>query len=197
MRIIEGIYAYSHFLYSDLNDPIKCFLIKNGRVPNQAELNYQQRLKNGEHSPLRSYWFNWCIYCAQNIYLQNHRLMPSMAIISEEANKLFKHEMKEEYLHTIAKLIRHNMYNICDAYFGVNVWQTMIVVASLNSIGANRNVNSIQLLFNKIYRRKPLQREIDCCLRLNLTTAEEIKNEIKSFGPVFGEKVVAARRSSW
>lgn len=196
MRVIEGIYAYHHYLYTGL-DSQKCFLIKNGRMPNEAELDYQQRLKDGEPVPYRSYWFNWSIYCAQNILLQNHRLMPSMEIISKEANHLFGHRMEDEYLHTIAKLVRYNTYDLRTGYYGVNVWQTMTVVASLDSINVERNINSIVLLFNKIYKREPLQREIDCCLSLRLTTTEETKNEIESFGPISGKKVVIAKRSPW
>lgn len=197
MRVIEGIYAYNHSLYSNVDDPIKCFLIKNGRIPNKAELEYQQKLREGEPVPLRSYWFNWCIYCTQNILLQNHKLMPSTKTILKEVKRVFNHRITDEYLHTIAKLVRFNTYDLRVAYYGVNVWQTMTVVAALDSINAQRSAKSIRLLFNKIYKREPLQREIDCCSQLKLTTSEEIRNEIESFGPVFGQKVVAAKRSPW
>lgn len=195
MRIIEGIYAFMFSKYSGISDPYKCFLIKNGRKPNKAELKFQEYIRECGKVPTRCYWFNWSFYCSQNILLKNLKLMPSMDLIRKESTKLFGHYVPDEYLHTIAKLVRFKMHDLRVGYYGVNVWQSMIIVASLDSIGANRSTTSIKMLFNKIYKREPLQREIDCCTNLQLTTAEEIQNEIESFGKIISKRTVSARRS--
>jgi hypothetical protein len=189
MKVLEGIYAFNFAKYANIEND-KAFIIKNGRRPNKIELNYQKRLNNGEHAPHNAYFFNWYSYSAQNVMLEYPTIIQSTKTIKEIAEHTFGHKLKEDDIHTVCKLTRNKTYDLNKAYYGVNTWQLMSVVASLNYLDVHKNSKSISLLFNKIYKRKPNNTEIEICKTLKLTTPEEIENEIESYITVQGKTVI-------
>lgn len=195
MKVVEGIYAYNFNKHSNLNDSAKSFLIKTGRKPTDEELDFQKRLEAGEKAPHNAYWFNWCCYSAQNIFVKHPHLIPSTKEVKDISENTFGHSLDDKHIYNITSMLRTKMFKIVDGIFGVNVWQIMGVVASLDCNSIPRNDKYIALLFNKIYKREPISQEISCCKTLDLSKdPEELRNEIKSIVKVEGEDVVSKRR---
>jgi len=180
MSVLENSYVLNYRTITN-SDIEKSFLIKNGRLPTERDYNYQQRIETrSELCPAGSYWFNWYAYSAQNLLIKYPGLMPSSKQIQEVAEETFGHELSQDHIVTIAKLMKVRYYDISLSFYGINVWQWMIIANSLNIIG-NKNDISIKLLFNKIYKRDPLEKEIDIIKKLDLTKKPwEIRYEIES-----------------
>ena len=193
MRVVEGIYAYHYKKNTNLNIE-KCFLIKTGRHPNQYELDYQKRLEEGEKAPHGVYDFNWMCYSVQNILIECPTLPPSTKEITKISENTFGHKLDESVIFTIGQLVRTKLYDFKVGYSGINIWQIMGVVASLDCAGVNKNDKSIRLMFNKIYKRNPVHQEISVCTSLVLSNPEEIEHEIEQSISVQNKGVVSASR---
>lgn len=194
LRVIEGIYAHNYAKATG-TDPATAFLIKTARKPNQAELDYQQRLEDGERAPHGTYWFNWYQYSVQNVLLK-YSLPPSSKQIRDIVESTFGHALENERVYVMSKLVRDGCYNLNNHYFGVNTWQIIEVIAALDALGLDRDYKAIALLFNKIYKRDPLGIEYECCEKVNITTPEEIQNEIESIVDVKIGRAVSAKRGA-
>lgn len=197
MRVVEGIYVHNFMVNSGMSDPTKAFLIKIGRLPNKQELKYQDKLSDGIKAPHGVYKYNWSIYSAQNVFLQHPILVPSTDEVSRISEDTFGHKLKDSTLHEIGRLIRNRMYSLQLYYYGVNVWQVMGIASSLDSIKSNRNEQSISLLFNKIYKRDPINVEIKICKNLKLTNnPQEIQDEIEQYVKIHDKNSVGSRRGA-
>lgn len=196
LRIIENIYAFNFNKNSGINDYTKSFLIKNGRSPDDDDIDYMTRLENGEKAPHNAYWFNWCSYAIQNIQIEYPLLPPPTEKILEISQKLFGHKINEHYVHIINKQVRFKSHKISKNWiYGVNVWQIMSTIKTSELLRITKNEKSMSLLFNKIYKREPTDKELECCIKINIhKPAEEMENEIKSIVEVKSEKVVSIRR---
>lgn len=180
MKVLECIYAYNHSKFTSL--PIeKSFLIKTGRKPNDYELNYITKIKNGDVKvPNRLYISNWSVYAAQNILLEHPILVPSSKEIQKFITEAYGHSISIEDFHYVSKLVRYKINDLNQGYYAINVWQIMGVIGSLEALNSPKNEYAISLLFNKIYKRDPLDFEIDLCSRLSLSDMEEMESEIES-----------------
>lgn len=196
LRVVECVYAYNFMVNSGLNDPNKAFLIKTGRSANEPELEYIDRIKNGEKAPHGVYNHNWIVYSAQNVSLKYPGLTPSTKSVKEISEKTFGHKISYEVLNSIIALSKKRIYMLQKGYYGVNVWQPIEVCCALDSIGLNRSQESISLLFNKIYRRDPKLEELTICKSLKITNYQEIKDEIEQIIDVRIKKPVSFKRIS-
>jgi len=195
LRKVEGDTVAQFRKLSGINDIDKAFLIKTGRRPNDAEKRYQYRIDEGKERLSRIYFVNWAAYAAQHILLKHDPIMPCSKEVTDLTTYVFGHKLPEFLLHRIGYLVRYRMYSFNEGYYALNVWQIMQVVASLDAINSDRSSSSISLLFNKIYKRDPLEVETRICKKLDLTKEpDEIEHEIKSFVQVIWETNFRAPR---
>lgn len=195
LRLIEGIYVFQFMKFSSVTDVNTAFLLKTGRKINQSEIDFQNRLANGENTAFGIYESNWNIYCAQAIYDKCGILHPS----TEEIRRIYKEVLgyypSYDDTHIVNRLVRYRKYDLFLGYYIPNIWQVMQTVAALDAAGLDRKVSSISALFNKIYKREPRQYEIDICKKLDLNkSTEDIRHEITSVIAVKGE---ANYRRTW
>ena len=179
MGVLEGVYAYNYSKITGIS-PEKAFLLKNGRRPEEMETEYLDRLFSGEYAPYDSYWHNWSYYSAQNVMLEHPIFVPSFGEISRIGELTFGHSLEEDRVHGICKIIRSGSFNLKESYYGVNTWQILQTAMTINKLNAKHD-RAISLLFNKIYKRDPLEYEISLCKRINLdASSKEIRDEIES-----------------
>jgi len=194
LRVVECVYAIQHSRHAGI-DASKSFLIKTGRKPNKLELDYIERVKNGEKAPFGVYQHNWVIYSSQNLLLKHPHLLPSTKEIKDITEKTFGHSVDYKIVNLVAAVSENKVYSLHDGFYGVNVWQLMGVCCSLDCLKINRDDSSIRFLFNKIYKREPKTEEITVCKCLKITTPQEIQDEIEQIIKVRNKRPVSSRRT--
>jgi len=192
LRVVECMYAIQ---YSKITgaDVVKSFLIKTGRRPNQSELDYINRVFEGEKAPTGVYQHNWIVYSSQNLSLKHPYLLPSTREVREITENTFGHRVNNDIVNLVAALSSNKVYSLQGGYYGVNIWQPIEICCALDSAEVERNDTAIRLLFNKIYKRDPIPEEILICKSLQLTTPQEIQNEIEQIVKVRNKGPVSSR----
>lgn len=195
LRLVEGIYVSEFIKQGHCTDIETAFLFKTGRRPNQAEIDFQVRIKNGEKTYAGIYESNWHTYCSQAIHDKHGILNPSTAYIRKIYKEVLGYYPSYDNTHIIGRLVRYRKYDLLVGYFISNTWQLMGIVAAMDAIGVARKASSISALFNKIYKREPREFEVELCKKLDLTkSTEDIRNEITAVITVKGE---ANYRRTW
>lgn len=193
MSIVQCIYAIKYSEHTNI-DVHKSFLIKNGRNPDSKEIDYINRVLQGEKAPLGSYNHNWIIYSSQILSMKHPRLLPSTKIVKEITENVFGHKVGNDILNLVAAIVQNMIYSLKNGYYGVNTWQPLSITKALDSIGLNRNKKSIHLLFNKIYKRDPLKEEITICKKIKFTCQQDMQHEIERLIKVRIKNPVSSRR---
>jgi hypothetical protein len=181
LKNVEGIFAYNFMQHSNV-DFKTAFLIRNGRKPNEHDIEFQNTLKNTNiHENAGYITLHWFIYTCQNIMLEYPLLQPPTKEIIRISEKTFGHKIPESYIYQIDHIIRKRKYKIKhDKIHALNIWQLMITVQSLKLNKIKINDTSIVSVFSKIYKREPTEKEIQCCKNLTLTSYERNIHEIES-----------------
>lgn len=193
-RYIECVYVYYYMKQTNI-DHDKAFLIKTGRKPNKIELIGLEYIH--ERPQLQNvYWSHWCIFAMQNIDLAHPILIPKYDDIKEISEYTFGHKLEDHIIHYICNLLRkkRNKFKITNEICGINMWQIICITAMLDYCKLDKKSNSIILLFNKIYKRNPIQGEINLCQKLNLLEIGNYKDEIKSIVKKFDNYPVGEKR---
>lgn len=179
MSIVQCIYAIKFSEYTNTNID-KSFLIKNGRKPTKIESDYINRVLQGEEAPHGVYKHNWIVYSSQNLLLEHPRLLPSTSTIRKIIEKTYKHSVDSDTVNLVAALSRNQTYSLDNGYYGVNTWQPLSISKALDSLNLKKDKRSISLLFNKIYKRDPIEEEISICKKVVFTCSQDIQNEIEN-----------------
>lgn len=164
----------SHF------DIKSAFLIKNGRKPNQEDLDFIQN-KRFDNSP--TCFYDMHTYCAQILKNKYNFLPISTKTIKEEYKTLNNIDiLNNDTIHIInnnyKKIPKFSISN----YKCINIRQLMIICHCLIENNINKSDQNIKLLFNKIYKRDPINKEYALCKILDITKDKlEVKNEVNKF----------------
>jgi hypothetical protein len=195
LRVVECIYAFQFMIHSGIDDPNRAFLVKTGRLINEAELNYIKRIKEGEKAPNGVYEHNWVVYSSQNVNLQYPGLMTSTKNIREITENTFGHKVNSNILNKVCSLSKKRIYKLQNGYYGVNTWQPIEICCALDKNKITRTEKSISILFNKIYKRDPKPEEISICKTLKITNNQDIQDEIERIVEIKIKKAVYSARS--
>lgn len=183
-RVVECLYAYGYHkrIGQEIN---KSFLLKNGRKPNNHDIDMINYFSNIKRPPIGIYQTNWMIYTTQSIYDKNY-----INILTEDVKNEFRnvhgYDPTYQELHATGRCVYWKKWKIDKVIYPPNVWQYMSICACLDNLNLQRKSESIITLFNKIYKRKPLDFEIELCTKLDLTMdGEVLRNEIISVVKVY------------
>lgn len=195
LRQFECTYAHHLLINTNLNNCEKAFFLRNNRKPNKYDVDHVEYLKSA-FKPVDPDTY-WNTYVFQAIYDDFGDLEVSSDIISKYYKEILKFEINYDNLHEIGRSIRYKFGKVLSdkGYNMINVWQLMQVSAVINTNNITKNPNNIKFIFNKIYKRKPLDQEVQIILCLDLDSGiQGVRNEIVKYFKVAYEATFRRRR---
>jgi hypothetical protein len=196
LRQFECTHAHHLIAYTKLSDYEKAFFLRNNRKPNKYDLEHMEFLKTVVNLPVDSDT-HWNTYVSQAIYDDFGDLEVSSNIISKYYKEILKFDIDYDNLHEIGRYMRYKFGRLLtdNGYNMVNVWQLMQISAIIDTNNITKNCDNIIFIFNKIYKRKPLDQEVQIILCLDLDSGiQGVRNEIVKYFKVAYEYSFRRRR---